>query len=327
MIYVACPPNCVSGGPELLHQLVFTINNLGGEAYIYYPNAIKNIDPTPEKFKKYNTPIILDLKKIKNLKAIIVPEVMTNILNYSVPKTCRKIIWWLSVDNYFLTHPNRSLFNKLLKLIIKGDSWNHFDFTLKEVKNYTQSEYAKEFLLQKNAQFSGFLSDFLSDDFLEAGLLAQHNIHKREDIVLYNPKKGINKTNRLIKHSPHIQFIPINNMSSEEIIKIMSKAKVYIDFGHHPGKDRIPREAAIMGCCIIVGLSGSAINDIDVPIPKENKFKTINLNIDAVIKKIETCLSDYENEYKQLEFYRNKIYKEKDVFLCQVQSFLKDISN
>jgi hypothetical protein len=38
-IYVACPANTATGGPELLHQLAYHfINDLGIKAYIYYYN-------------------------------------------------------------------------------------------------------------------------------------------------------------------------------------------------------------------------------------------------------------------------------------------------
>jgi len=43
--------------------------------------------------------------------------------------------------------------------------------------------------------------------------------------------------------------------------------KLYVDFGKHPGKDRMPREAAVHGCCIITGRRGAAGNPFDIPIP------------------------------------------------------------
>ena len=33
--------------------------------------------------------------------------------------------------------------------------------------------------------------------------------------------------------------------------------QVYIDFGHHPGQDRLPREAVQCGCVVITGTRGS----------------------------------------------------------------------
>ena len=47
-------------------------------------------------------------------------------------------------------------------------------------------------------------------------------------------------------------------MTPEQVVDLMSESKVYIDFGNHPGKDRIPREAVINGCCVITGVRGSA---------------------------------------------------------------------
>ena len=32
-----------------------------------------------------------------------------------------------------------------------------------------------------------------------------------------------------------------------------------VDLGHHPGKDRLPREAALAGCVTVVGRAGAAV--------------------------------------------------------------------
>lgn len=51
-IYIYCPANFVTGGTELLHQLVDVLRNNGAEAYIYYigePDAA-----IPDAFKRYN---------------------------------------------------------------------------------------------------------------------------------------------------------------------------------------------------------------------------------------------------------------------------------
>ena len=61
-------------------------------------------------------------------------------------------------------------------------------------------------------------------------------------------------------------------MSPIEVQELFKKSKVYIDFGYHPGKDRIPREAAVNDCCIITNREGSAKNNIDIPIFDKYKF-------------------------------------------------------
>lgn len=49
-IYVACPAKVATGGPELLHQLVFKMNQLGYIAKMfYYPNNEK--DPVHPLYK------------------------------------------------------------------------------------------------------------------------------------------------------------------------------------------------------------------------------------------------------------------------------------
>lgn len=52
----------------------------------------------------------------------------------------------------------------------------------------------------------------------------------------------------------------------------MDESMIYIDFGEHPGKDRIPREAAMRDLIVITGRDGAAVNDVDVSIPKKYKI-------------------------------------------------------
>ncbi len=323
MIYIACPSNFATGGTELLHQLAYTINLLGHKACIYY-SGVKTIDPVHERFKFYNIPFITNINDMNDAKVLVVPEIMVEILHYQFPKNCQKIIWWLSVDNYIVAHPRRNFLEKIIRLLFKKQKWNYFDYTSSVVKNYVQSEYARQFIINKGAVFSGFLSDYLSDIFLCNVFSANEANVLKENIVLYNPKKGYKITKKLIKSASHINFIPLENMSPKEMIPLLQKAKVYIDFGNHPGKDRIPREAAIMGCCVLVGKIGSAANDIDIPIPLSNKFDINPLLENEVIQKIEQCFINYSIESNLLDNYRSLIQYEKKIFIKQVKLFLKD---
>ncbi|MCX7738527.1 MAG: hypothetical protein N2Z80_03840 [Hydrogenothermaceae bacterium] len=75
------------------------------------------------------------------------------------------------------------------------------------------------------------------------------------------------------------------------MIDILKKAKVYIDFGNHTGKDRIPREAAMLECCVITGRRGIAKYREDVPIPENYKIEDKVENIPLILsKKYETVL-------------------------------------
>ena len=52
----------------------------------------------------------------------------------------------------------------------------------------------------------------------------------------------------------------------------MNKTKIYIDFGYHPEKDKMPREVVLNNNCI-TNYKGSAKNKYDIPISKKFKFE------------------------------------------------------
>jgi len=104
-------------------------------------------------------------------------------------------------------------------------------------------------------------------------------------------------------------------MSRDEVIKTLQKAKVYIDFGNHPGKDRIPKEAATLGCCVITGKKGSAAFFEDVSIPEEYKFKDKEENIPKIVDKIKDYFKNYEERYKDFSYYGEVIKNEPQRFI------------
>lgn len=304
-IYIACPANFATGGPELLHQLCHKLNTFGYEAYMYYYNAKKNLNPIHERFIKYNTEFVKEIEDCAD-NILIVPEVVINLLKHY--KNVRKIIWWLSVDNYFL--PKDSIKYKLKSVFGVRD----FNYKDENVIHLAQSHYAIDFL--KNEKISSerifYLSDYLNNTFIKNSI---KNIKKdKMDYILYNPKKGYEFTKKIIEKAPNLMWKKIENMTPEQVVDLMSKSKVYIDFGNHPGKDRIPREAAINGCCVITGVRGSARFQEDVPLDSDFKFEDSEENIEKIINKIYLLLNNYDEEQKRFDYYRSIIMKEEDLF-------------
>ena len=97
-IYIACPANFATGGPELLHQLCHKLNSFGYVAYMYYYDAKENLNPIHERFIQYNNQFVTEIEDVVD-NILIVPEIRVNLLKKY--KNVRKIIWWLSVDNFF----------------------------------------------------------------------------------------------------------------------------------------------------------------------------------------------------------------------------------
>jgi len=342
VIYVAAPAKVATGGPELLHQIAYhLITDLGYETYMYYiPSDVE--DPIPSPYKNYGNPYV---KKIKDNpeNILIVPEVMLGIKLLKKFQAIQKVIWWLSIDNFLisflLANRLRFLFPRLLnkasrhflgKSLINVNDLiyeKYFKDKRKLIATFNrlfgqfcsanialhlcQSYYALDFLKTFSIDNVAYLSDYLNQAFLSQTF----DIKTKEDIVIYNPKKGFLFTKKIIRSAPDLNFRPIENMSREEVIDLLKKAKVYIDFGNHPGKDRMPREAAILGCCVIVGKVGSAGNSKDVPIPEEFKFDRDERNIPVIIEKIRECVRDYNMVIHHFDAYRAVIRNEPSQFL------------
>lgn len=336
MIYIACPEKFATGGTELLHQLYYKINKIREDVRIYYYNKSDEF-PTAEKFLKYNIKFVEKIEDKKN-NILIVPEVNTEELTKYIE--IKKYIWWLSVDNYtskyafYLKEKINKERNYLVKFKlyrnmrrrIKNNEIELLNINEKNIKHLVQSKYAEEFLKSKNIQSENikYLSDYISDEFFKQDIKK----YKRENIVLYNPKKGLEFTKELMKGYPQYKYIALENMTSLEIVEICLKSKIYIDFGEHPGKDRFPRETAILGCIILTGKKGSAKYYEDISIPEEYKFEDEKLNkniIKKVGEKIDFIFNNYEENYNKLENYREKIRNEEKVFEKEILEFLENI--
>ncbi|RZK26541.1 MAG: hypothetical protein EOO43_02520, partial [Flavobacterium sp.] len=76
-IYLTCPANYFTGGPECLHQLCLALNQNGFDACMYYLSS-KDENPVHPNFKKYNLKYVLSIEDNIN-NVIIVPETHTHI--------------------------------------------------------------------------------------------------------------------------------------------------------------------------------------------------------------------------------------------------------
>ena len=122
---------------------------------------------------------------------------------------------------------------------------------------------------------------------------------------------------KVIKDNRKIKFIPLIGLDKNEVINSLKKSKIYFDIGSHPGKDRMPREAALLGNCIITNRKGSAENSKDIPIPEEFKFYENYFNLKKIKNKINLIFNNYENEFKKFESYVNIIMLEKENFVTE----------
>lgn len=309
-IYCVCPAMVKTGGSELMHQLVYWINKLGGNAYISYVRIIE--EPPGYAHTELADYVAGHVDYVNNVvdisdNAIVIPEIWPKIIDQI--ERADIYFWWMSVDNFI--NACKSENNDPDKVLETLDRKTSF--------HLVQSEYARSFLIEKGVSNEKivYLSDYLNETYIS--YLDKHKNSKRKDYVLYNPKKGRDYVEKLMGKSPDINWIPIENMTTDRVMELMSESKIYVDFGNHPGKDRIPREAAASGCVVITGRKGSAAYREDVTIPEKYKIDEETVSADRVIDLIKQCIEDYEVISDEFEEYRIRIKSEKNEFIESIK--------
>lgn len=331
-IYIACPRNCYTGGPTLLHQFCAELVKYGVDAKMAYYEG-SGSEPGPlvhPRYEKYGCGYT-NLSNVSdtNTNWIVFPE--TGIFNISRFKQARKAVWWLSVDNYVFG--NLTFFQKIKKKAT-GDSRVERYLRLSSIRkrkefrdgslvHFVQSEYARLFLLSLGVDAEKIfdLSDYVDEAYLSTDALLSS---ERDDIVLYNPKKKGRVVSDLIEKYCDINVIPLQGMTEQELVAVMMRSKIYVDFGGHPGKDRLPREAALCGCIVITGKRGSAGNGIDVPIPLKYKLDD-SVSAECLKNLIETIFVEYKDARMDFAEYRRKIASEKECFSRDVKAICSNV--
>jgi hypothetical protein len=280
-------PNYQTGGVESIYQLCDAINSQGGDAYIFFPDNNSSIDLVPERYRKYNLQFTNNIED-SNEHFLILGEIFTGDI-YKYPKI-QKAIWWLSVDN------NKKAFN---------------EFKDPTILHLYQSNYAHNFLVENGVSRLLPLFDYVDTIQVEP--------KNKKDIICYNPLKGMEFTTKIIQKSPNLSFVPLANMTKEDINNTLSTAKLYIDFGNHPGRDKIPREAAYNDCVVVVGMRGSAKFYNDVPVYENYKLKQIDNTIETFLSDI---LINYSEHIKNFKMYKKVVLKDKMDMLSQAKIFV-----
>lgn len=146
-VYIFCPGNTQTGGPESLHQLASQLISFGVQAYMVYgelnAKSFNLEDPVHDDYKKYHVPYTFDLENFEN-NIKIIPETATSELYTG--KNFRRVLWWMSVNNYLeniikhvepvLKAPLAKHLPKLFMFFNEGAN----------VEHWFKSEYARQFL-------------------------------------------------------------------------------------------------------------------------------------------------------------------------------------
>ena len=348
-IFVICPANIDTGGPMCLHQLAQKIKKkFKKKVYMYYfPTNLKN--PVNKNYRTLRIPFKNKISDSKR-NILIIPEYYPAVEISKKYNNIQKGLWWLSVDFYlyhrfiyknhsilrslikiphkiikvinqllFFQFKNLSLFKYLKFIYLNIPFYNVFKIDNINI-NLAHSYYQYITLKSKNIN-STYLSDSINSEFIKAS--KKISLKNKKDIICYNPRKSSTFFDRFIKLNPDIKFIPVKGYNLKQLIKLLSKSKIYMDFGFHPGQDRLPREAALLKNCIITNREGSAAFYKDVPIAEEFKFIEKRENHAKIRDKIDQIFAFYTNELEKFKSYRNFLLSQEKIYDKQITKLFK----
>lgn len=322
-IFVVYPRGLRTGGPEALHQLVDMLRSLGQDAYLVPHWTTKNEDRAAQ-FAGYDAPEATEIDDSTG-NLVVVPEVF--VADLFALKQATPVCWWLSIDNSptFMAERivDRSLHNKLqsyraavipyLQLIKNGVGPGRIKRS--RIVHLAQSSYAWSFLFARLNVVPSLLSDYTPTQEFEA---ADH-ISRNSRLVTFNPVKGGNIIREVMKIAdPAIQWRPIQGMTRPEVVATLQECAIYLDLGFHPGKDRMPREAALSGALTVVGRRGSGAFFADVPLPWEHKINPDDSEVQTAAAMLPKLMDDLNSEISKQDSYRNTIRNEKAKFESEV---------
>lgn len=319
-IIIFCPPKKVTGGPEALHQLSNKLYELGFDnVFMHY--VPKKANAKAVNYNIYRTQEIHSFEDHPD-NILIIPESMTFLIK-KYPQS-QKIIWWLSVDFYKILMDYRVRKQSFITKLFydQNDKEYHFE-ALPNVYQWAQSYRSSVYLKDHGIPESqiDFVCDYINPIFLENKEPIQKDLNNKT--ILYNPKKGKKEISELIKASPDLQWIPIQNMNASQIKELMSKSLLYVDFGENPGRDKMLRESVSQDCCIISGKNGSSAFYEDLMIPEEYKFEFTESKIPAIVEKIKEVLNNYPQHIQQFRVYKDMVLNEETTFEKKLQEIFK----
>lgn len=310
MKYIVFLPTAYTGGPFALLQLSDALTKIGRESQVVYFDKISRMEMNNNSVHiEYSGETNFSIANLKpkvcysfdRNDVIILPETRLDLLKQFVNagfSNC--VFWWLSWDNAPLSELNKFEEKSALNNAI----------------HIFQSYYA-----QIQAGKLGFYGPIVSDyTFFDESISCDESIKSND--ICFLPRKSIGSDKTVSNLGSSFSIIRIENMSQNQVQDVLARSKYFIDFGHHPGKDRIPREAALVNCIPIVRFEGAARHIEDVYLPRFLKLELEMMN-DAVLLTEHLHYLELKRPLvlASIEPFKRKIKSEQKVFNSQVQDF------
>jgi hypothetical protein len=355
------PRGVKTGGPEALHQLHHAIKTLGYESYLL-PTWGTSTKKVVLEYDIYN-PIYINWRDLNRDDILIIPEYFKKIPCYLSKRIGAIAYWWLSVDNSpfadqtseikspniswtirlesverqrklsirkFKNIPNFIKFEtKILMFKVKQNIYEKIssEIVLNTCLHIFQSHYAREFVFS-NLQFNGLMVSDYTRELPTRPIKESMQIQKVKKggfTVAYNSSKGLANILALKNYLPQeIVLVPLQGLTHQQLINTFEKVDLYLDLGNLPGKDRLPREAILSGCPVMVSKLGAGQNLLDFPTSNEYKLDIGTIKPTECAQRIIAILElgKLEN-LKRQETFLQSVLNEKEIFYTEVSAFIE----
>lgn len=322
-VLVFCP-DAATGGAEALHQFADSINRQGGKARMVYTGpssryavndrVIECVVDRPSialrAYRRYN-PQVLTSAEITERTLLVFPEIKADLawaMRSCLP--CQVACWWLAVHDLGLTH---------------DEKWCS-SFVQNVIQMY-QSQAALDQLRKRGALTVVPMYDYTDRKFVRLGRIHAESDTRAPKIarsIAYFPRKGGDMATGFFEKCGAIELAPIRieNMTKAQVMDALSSSQVYIDFGHQPGKDRVPREAAAVGNIVLLHRMGAAVGYLDHSIDEMYKFDWADIETGALRALVSEILKNPQTHRERQAHYRQKIALEQVEFDLQVRQFV-----
>jgi hypothetical protein len=304
-----------SGGPECIHQLAQIINDLGVRAEIIYAGTNFRIrkdtltyeptsnNPALEEYARYS-PIVARSVPLKRT-LVILPEMYA--LQHELFAPARFAYWWLSWNNAFVKGGPLSDQTLRAKFLARSD-----------ILHLAQTFRAHAHLRREGARQILDLINYTDPRFTTV-----KPVHpNRTFTVAYNVRKAGQLAKHFFDRHPDIPSCPIVGMSKDQVRDALSCAMIYVEFGHNPGNDLMPREAACVGCIVLAKAAGGSAYFEDMPLDDSFKFEEQDVTSGKLAALIKAIAHDPVAYFEAQSFYRHHLYLEKEQMVLQVRRLL-----
>lgn len=310
-----------TGGPLAIHQAAVAVEAAGGEAGVLYVRQRKGVWQVTVDERRIGSALgWRGQRKLDKMLAgfgfpakasfpmeatFVVPEAMPDLAYRLLEAGCPKVaIWWLSVDNFPL--------GKLATLETQR--------VLRDCVHVCQSAYARDFVQRQGALQVRMLTDVTDLGDLPAPL----PIAERRFDVAYLPSKSRGAEPLVRRLRQEFSVVALTGMTRDQIRDTLLNTKVFLDFGHHPGKDRVPREAVLCGAIPLVRLEGAARFHEDVPLPDALLCETeLFFRPEDLVARLHQTFVKAESWQQDLDSYREAIRAEGPVFAEEIKALIK----